>query len=183
MIGDMNNFFKFVDHNGEIVRVGNNATCHITRIGSITLDGKTNTNDVYFIDGLKHNLLSVGQLVDKVYQLQFIEKTSIIKDKDGKLIGIGTRSRGNVFQLNPIEMTCLVAKVDNSQLWHRLFCHINFENIVKDSNTFVVRDLPRIMKHTNIIYKECVMAKKNKVSFLGERISLPQRNWRMFIQI
>ena len=38
----------------------------------------------------------------------------IIKDKDGKMIGIGTRSRGNVFQLNPTEVTCMVAKVDNS---------------------------------------------------------------------
>ena len=37
-------------------------------IGSITLDGKTNnTKDVYFVDGLKHNILSVGQLVDKGY--------------------------------------------------------------------------------------------------------------------
>ena len=56
------------------------------------------------------------------------EKICMIRDKDGKVIGIGTRSRGNVFQLNPIEMTCLVAKVDNSWLWHRKFCHINSDN-------------------------------------------------------
>ena len=52
--------------------------------------------------------------MDKKYQLQFIEKTCTIKDKDGKMIGTGTRSKGSVFQLNPTEMTCLVAKVDNS---------------------------------------------------------------------
>ena len=46
--------------------------------------------------------------------LQFTEKTCIIKDKDGKLIGIGTRTKGNIFQLNPIEMTFLVAKMDDS---------------------------------------------------------------------
>ena len=55
----------------ELLRVGNNATCHIKGIGSITLDGKTNSDDIYFVDGLKHNLLSVGQLVDKGYQLEF----------------------------------------------------------------------------------------------------------------
>ena len=96
------------------------------RIRSITLDGKTNTGDVDFVDGLKHNLLSVGLLVDKCYQLQFIEKTHTIKDKDGKMFGTRTRSRGNIFQLNPTEMTCLVAKVDNSWLWHRRFYHIKF---------------------------------------------------------
>ena len=85
-------------------------------IGSITLDGKTNTDDVYFVDGLKHNFLSVGQLEDKGYLLQFIEKTCIIKDKEGKLIRTRTRSRANVFQLNPTEITCLVAKFDNNWL-------------------------------------------------------------------
>ena len=58
--GDMNKFFKFRNHDGGIFRVGNNATYHIIGIGSITLDGKTNTNHIYFVDGLKHNLWSVG---------------------------------------------------------------------------------------------------------------------------
>lgn len=103
--------------------------------------------------------------MDKGYQLQFIEKSSIIKDRDGNIIGIGTRSRGNVFQLNPTKMTCLVAKVDNSWLWHRRFCHIKFDNIVKASSTFSVRDFPKIMKPTNFVYKECIMDKKKKLPF------------------
>ena len=93
----MNKFIKFKNHDGGIVRVGNNITSHITRIGSITLDGKTNIDDIYFIDGFKHNLLIIRQLMDKGYQLQFIEKTCIIKDRDGKLIGTGIRSKGYVF--------------------------------------------------------------------------------------
>ena len=60
MTGDMNKFVKFNSHDGGIVRVANNAACHIKGIGSITLDGKTNTNDVYFVDGLKHNPFSIG---------------------------------------------------------------------------------------------------------------------------
>ena len=109
MAANMNKFVKFKNHDRGIVRVGNNVDCHIIGIRSITFDGKTNTNDVYFVFGLKHNLLSVGQLVDKGYQLQFTKKTYIIKDKDGKMIGTSTRSKGNVFQLNPTKMRCLVA--------------------------------------------------------------------------
>ena len=82
-----------------------------------------------------------------------------LSDKDGKLIGTRTKSRGNVFQLNPTKITCLVAKVDNNWLWHRRFCHINFDNIVKVSSTFAVRDLPEIIKSTNVFYKECILAK------------------------
>ena len=65
MAGDMIKFFKIKSHDGRVVRVGNNATYHIIGIGSITLDGKTYTDDVYFVDGLKHNMLSVGQLMEK----------------------------------------------------------------------------------------------------------------------
>ena len=81
----------------KIFRVGNNETYHIIGIGSITLDGKINTNDVYFVDGLKHNLLSVGKLMDKVYQLQFGNDTCIIKDKEEKPLGTRTRARGDIF--------------------------------------------------------------------------------------
>lgn len=63
----------------------------------ITFDGKTNTDDVYFVDAMQHNLMSVGQLVYKAYQLQLIEKTCIINDKICKMIGTSTRSRSNVF--------------------------------------------------------------------------------------
>ena len=69
MTDDMNKFVDFKSQDGGIVRVGNNATCQVKGIGSITLDGKTNTKDVYFFEGLKHNLLSVQQLMDKGYQL------------------------------------------------------------------------------------------------------------------
>ena len=67
MTGDMNKFVDFKSHNEGIFRVGNNTTCHVKGIGSITLDGKTNIEDVYFVDGLKHNLLSAGKLVGKGY--------------------------------------------------------------------------------------------------------------------
>ena len=71
--------------------------------------------------------------MDKGYQLQFTKKTCIIKDRDGKMIRMGTRSRYNVIQMNPIEITFLKDKLHNSWLWHRIFCHINFDNIVKFS--------------------------------------------------
>ena len=76
MTGDMNKFVDFKSHDG------GNAACHVKDIGSITLDGKINTKDVYYVDGLKHNILSVGQLVDKGYQLYFTENTCMIRDKD-----------------------------------------------------------------------------------------------------
>lgn len=81
MARDMKTYVEFNSYDGGILRVRNNSTCHIKGKWSITLDGKTNTEDVYFVDGFKHNILSVGQLIDKAYQFQFLENTCIIKDK------------------------------------------------------------------------------------------------------
>ena len=97
--------------------------------------------------------------MDKGYQLHFGNDTCIINEKEGKMLGTSTRTRGNVLELNTTEITCLVAKVDNSWLWHKIFCHINFDNIVKVSSTLVVKDLPKITKPSNIVCKECILAK------------------------
>ena len=59
-------------------------------------------------------------------------------------------------------MACLVTKVDDSWLWHKIFCHIRFESIVKTSSMFAVRYFPKIVKPTNTICKECVLEKHNK---------------------
>ena len=83
----------------------------------------------------------------------------MIRDRDGEVIGIGTRYRDNVFKLNPTEMTCLVAKLDDSLLWHKRSYHMNFISIVKTSRIFSIRDFLKILNPTNTIFKECVLEK------------------------
>ena len=62
-------------------------------------------------------------------------------------------------------MKFLVAKVDDSWLWHKRFFHINFDSIVRTSRVFAIRDLAKIVKPTNTIFNECVLAKHNRTSF------------------
>ena len=68
-------------------------------------------------------------------------------------------------------MTFLVAKVENNCLWNRRFYHINFDNIMKFSSTFAVRDLPKIKNPTNVMCKECILAKQKKVSFPSKKFT------------
>ena len=95
----------------------------------------------------------------------------MIIDKDEKVIAIGTKSRDNVFQLKPIEITWLVAKVNDSWLWHKRFCHINFDSIVRTSKVFSVRDFLKIVKPTNIICKDFVLEKHNRSSFPSKKFT------------
>jgi len=44
-------------------------------------------------------------------------------------------------------------------------CHINFDNIVKISATQAMRDLPKLVKPTNSMCKECQLGKQRRTTF------------------
>ena len=48
--------------------------------------------------------------------------------------------------------------------------HINFDNILKACSIFFVKYLPKIVKPTNVVCKECVMAKQRKAHFLARSL-------------
>lgn len=135
------------------------------QMSTISLDGKNNTDNVYYVEGLRHNLLSVGQLVDKGFHLQFKDGKCKIINKSSLEIASGTQKKGNIFHLNSSEKTCLITQIDESCLWHKRLCHVNFECIVKISSTKAVRDIPKIMKPYNPVCKECKMGKWVRTSF------------------
>ncbi|GLJ34507.1 hypothetical protein SUGI_0694040 [Cryptomeria japonica] len=60
MTGDKSIFVNIEKYNDGIVRFGDDKACVIHGRGSISFDGKHNTDDVLYVEGLKHNFLSVG---------------------------------------------------------------------------------------------------------------------------
>src|SRR5271156_1932130 len=86
------------------------------------------------------------------------------------MISSSSKTKGYVFQLNS-EVSCFVAKVDDSWLWHKRLCHINFDDIVKISNVKAVRDLPSIARPVDTMYRECVMGKHVRSSFRSKQNS------------
>lgn len=71
MTGDKHNFVMLEDYDGGYVRFGNDAPCLVRGKGSITLIDKARCNDVYWVEGFKYNLLSVAQLNNTGYQIEF----------------------------------------------------------------------------------------------------------------
>jgi len=71
---------------------------------------------VLSVDGLKHNLLSISQLCDKGFKIEFNMNCCLIYEaKTGKVVHIGKRV-GNVYMLNIEqtsfhELSCLVSKI------------------------------------------------------------------------
>lgn len=73
----------------------------------------------------------------------------------GELISTGKQTKGNLFHLNTNVNNFLVEKVEDSWLWHRRVCHVNFDNLVMVSKSSMVRGMPQLVKPKNAICKEC----------------------------
>ncbi|GJZ47735.1 retrovirus-related pol polyprotein from transposon TNT 1-94 [Tanacetum coccineum] len=109
---------------------GNRKLFSIIGKGTISHDSIIIEN-VEYVDNLKFNLLSVGQICDNKCKVVFTEHDSeIIKDE--KVIGRGIRKRGlYVMKLgNKLEdKICLATLDENSTLWHKRLGHANTQLI------------------------------------------------------
>lgn len=69
---DHTNFITLKEENRGGVTFGANTTARITGKGMLSLDnGKTKIENILYVEGLKHNLLSFSQLCDQGHTLTF----------------------------------------------------------------------------------------------------------------
>nr|GEY63295.1 integrase, catalytic region, zinc finger, CCHC-type, peptidase aspartic, catalytic [Tanacetum cinerariifolium] len=116
------------------VRFGNDHIAAILGYGDLKWGNITITR-VYFIEGLCHNLFSVGQFCDADLEVAFKRNTCFIRDLDGADLLKGNRST-NLYTINLYDMTsaspiCLMAHATptKSWLWHQQLSHLNFDTI------------------------------------------------------
>nr|GFB32566.1 retrovirus-related Pol polyprotein from transposon TNT 1-94 [Tanacetum cinerariifolium] len=90
---------------------------------------------VYYVEGLNHNLFSVGQFCDADLEVAFRKSMCFIRDLKGKDLLTGSRGTDlysiTLKDTNSPNLICLMAKATSSQawLWHRRLSHLNFDTI------------------------------------------------------
>ena len=95
----------------------------------------------------------MSQLNSLGCKVEFEKKIAKIYDTNGKLIGKGNQTRGNIFYLDMDDDTCLILEFDGVWFWHKRLCHVNFDNLVSIGNMRRVRGFPKLKKPDNIIFK------------------------------
>nr|GEW70635.1 integrase, catalytic region, zinc finger, CCHC-type, peptidase aspartic, catalytic [Tanacetum cinerariifolium] len=141
MMGNCALLTNFVEKSLGTVRFGNNDFAVIAGYGDVVI-GSMTIKKVYYVEGLGHNLFSVGQFCDKGHEVAFRKSTCFVRNKDGVDLLIGDRS-SNLYTitLNKVAsnfLTCLLIKASSSQswLWHQHLSHLNFatiNNLVKNN--------------------------------------------------
>nr|GEV28974.1 hypothetical protein [Tanacetum cinerariifolium] len=146
------------DHVSKIIGYGD------YKIGNVTI------LRVYFVEGLGHNLFSVGQFCDSDLEVAFCQHTCFIRNLDG--VDLLTGSRGNnLYTLSLQYMMasshiCLLSKASktNSWIWHRHLSHLNFGAINHLARQVLVRGLPKLKFEKDHLCLACTMGKSKKKS-------------------
>jgi len=99
MTGDRSLFLTLRMKEGGTVGFGGNQTGKI--IGSGTIGNSSiSINNVWLVDGLNHNLLSISQLCDNGYGVLFVKNNyTVITTHDQSIVFKGKR-RNNVYKVN-----------------------------------------------------------------------------------
>ena len=105
MTGNLNLFFGLDNSVQTDVTLGNNVQVTVLGKGTVSILTKQQEHkhmlDVYHVEGLKHNLLSIGQLIQKGYRVYMEDKHCVIKDihPSNQLIARVPMTRNRLFPL------------------------------------------------------------------------------------
>ena len=93
MRDDKSKFVSMEKYGDGVVIFGDDKVGIICGKRWISLYGKHNTDDVLYVEGLKHNILSAGKMVDKGYDLQFKNRKCKIMSGSENMIASSTKKR------------------------------------------------------------------------------------------
>ncbi|KAK2993694.1 hypothetical protein RJ640_027046 [Escallonia rubra] len=92
-------------------------------------------SDVYYVPALKSNIISLGQLLEKGYDIHMKDGALVIRNKDRELIAKVEMTKNRLFTLDIRSemMRCMKSVIkDDSWLWHLRFGHLGmFTNFKK----------------------------------------------------
>lgn len=103
-------------------------------IGNVAIrrrDGKLALiKNVLYVPGMKCNLLSLGQLIERGFSVEMKNQSLKMYDSDHQLIMRAPLSNNRTFQVDieTTEVQCMAAMTsDETWLWHSRYGHLNFK--------------------------------------------------------
>ncbi|GJY21732.1 retrovirus-related pol polyprotein from transposon TNT 1-94 [Tanacetum coccineum] len=169
MTGVKSYLHKYIEQPGPKVVFGDNSSYITEGYGLINYGGIV-FSKVAFVNGLKYNLISISQLCDAKYIVQFDDKQRTIFNANKEIMLIALR-RNNVYVLDMSSLTpngaCFFAKASESVnwLWHKRLSHLNFKNITKLAKQNKVLSLPSLVYSKDKPCSTCERGKHKKASF------------------
>ncbi|GKC64809.1 retrovirus-related pol polyprotein from transposon TNT 1-94 [Tanacetum coccineum] len=170
MTGEEDLFVEMEQSKGNVT-FGDESKAPVKGKGKILIRAKDVSHqyisDVYNVPNLKSNILSVGQILEKNYDIHFKDRSATIRNQEGKLIVKVPMTKNRMFILNiqHDEAKCLKSCLeDHSWLWHMRYGHLNFGDVKLLSFKGMVKGLDQI-DHPNQVCEGCLLGKHARSSF------------------
>ncbi|KAL4280140.1 hypothetical protein GQ457_03G000400 [Hibiscus cannabinus] len=165
MCGDKEAFVKLDEKVKGNVSFGDSSKVQIQGKGTILISLKDDSHslitDVYYVPKLKSNILSLGQLLEKGYEIHMKDRCLWLRNQYANLIAKVSMSKNRMFVLNlkTINAKCLKASVENEAwCWHMRFGHLNFGALKMLGEKKMVNGIPTI-SHPNQLCEACLLGK------------------------
>ncbi|GJY75598.1 retrovirus-related pol polyprotein from transposon TNT 1-94 [Tanacetum coccineum] len=170
MTGNLMLLCNFVEKYLGTVRFGNDQFAPILGYGDL-VQGNITINRVYYVEGLNHNLFSVGQFCDADLEVAFWKSTCFVRDLQGDDLLAGNCG-SDLYTISLQETTsstpiCLMAKASPTQtwLWHQRLSYLNFDYINLLLKKDVVIGLPNMKYVKDQLCSSCEVSKAKRSSF------------------
>ncbi|GJV64605.1 retrovirus-related pol polyprotein from transposon TNT 1-94 [Tanacetum coccineum] len=171
MTGDLSLLKIFVEKFIGTVPFGND---HFTAITGYCnyIHGNITICYVYYVEGLGHNLFSVGQFYEGDFEVAFRSKTCYVQNLEGDDLLIGARE-SNLYTISISDMAdsslvCLMSKATSTKswLWHRRLSHLNFGTINDLTKQDLIDGFPKFKYDKDHLCSACERGKSQKASHL-----------------
>ncbi|GKC09719.1 retrovirus-related pol polyprotein from transposon TNT 1-94, partial [Tanacetum coccineum] len=176
MTGDRSRLRNFMKKFIGTIRFGNDHFGAIIGYGDYVI-GDSVISRVYYVEGLGHNLFSVGQFCDSDLEVAFRKHTCFVRDLDGVDLIKGSRGT-NLYTISVEDMMrsspiCLLSKAskNKSWLWHRRLNHLNFGTLNDLARKDLVRGLPRLKFEKDHLCSACQLGKSRKATHKPKMIN------------
>ncbi|GJY60182.1 retrovirus-related pol polyprotein from transposon TNT 1-94 [Tanacetum coccineum] len=170
------------------VRIGNDHIARIIGYGDSQL-GNVTISRVYYVEGLRHNLFSVGQFCDADLEVAFQKNTCFIHNLEGVDLLYGSRDT-NLYTISLEDMLktspiCLLSKVSKTKswLWHCQLSHLNCGTLNKLAKDGLAQGIPRLKFQKDHLYLACALGKSKKSSHQPKAEDTNQENYIFCIWI
>ncbi|GKA64554.1 retrovirus-related pol polyprotein from transposon TNT 1-94 [Tanacetum coccineum] len=169
MTGDRSLLKNFVEKFMGTVRFGNDYFAAITGYGDY-VQGNITVCHVYYVEGLGHNLFSVGQFCDGELEVGFCSNTCYVQNLEGDDLLIGARE-SNLYTISILDMAasspvCLLSRATSTKLWlwHCRLLHLNFGTLTNLTKHDLVDGLPKFKYSKDHLCSACERGKSKKSS-------------------
>ena len=142
MTGNLDHITNFRGYEAGTVAYGDGKVARILGRGTLKVDGMPILKNVYYVHGLKANLISISQLCDAGLEVKFTKTGCTVLDKDENEVLMGARTFDNCYKV-VTSMPCNLARSPELELWHKRLGHTHIQGIQRLVRTSTVRGLPK----------------------------------------